>query len=91
MSRDVHSCTHWLRSRNSPPPPRVWTLITRALLVSKDRRHPFVAPHGSDPFYFYLPEQNSRSGAWWIYSLSNILLRCLIFYLSDHYSFQHGG
>jgi hypothetical protein len=21
MSRDVHSCTHWLRSRNSLPPP----------------------------------------------------------------------
>jgi hypothetical protein len=22
MSRDVHSCTHWLRPSNSPPPPR---------------------------------------------------------------------
>jgi hypothetical protein len=21
MSRDVHNCTHWLRPRNSPPPP----------------------------------------------------------------------
>ncbi len=21
MSRDVHSCTHWLRPRNPPPPP----------------------------------------------------------------------
>ncbi len=32
----VHSCTHWLRSLNPPPPP------TRALLVSKDGRHLFV-------------------------------------------------
>ncbi len=22
MSRDVHSCTHWLRPRNPPPPPQ---------------------------------------------------------------------
>ncbi len=43
MSRDVHSCTHWLRPRNSPPP-RIWTRIARALLVSKDRRHFFVTP-----------------------------------------------
>jgi hypothetical protein len=42
MSRDVHSCTHWLRPRNSPLAPRIWTRITRALLVSKDRRHLFV-------------------------------------------------
>jgi hypothetical protein len=42
MSRDVHSCTHWLRPSNSPP--RMWTRITRALLVSKDRRHLFVTP-----------------------------------------------
>ncbi len=21
MSRDLHSCTHWLRPRNPPPPP----------------------------------------------------------------------
>ncbi len=41
MSRDVHSCTHWLRPRNSL---RIWTRITRALLVSKDRRHLFVTP-----------------------------------------------
>jgi hypothetical protein len=45
MSRDVHRCTHWLRPRNSPPPsPRIWTRITKALLVSKDRRHLFVTP-----------------------------------------------
>jgi hypothetical protein len=29
------------RPRNSPPPPRIWTRITRALLV---RRHLFVTP-----------------------------------------------
>jgi hypothetical protein len=40
MSRDVHSCTHWLRPRNPPLCPR----NTRALLVSKDRRHLFVTP-----------------------------------------------
>jgi hypothetical protein len=28
----------------TPPPPRIWTRITRALLVSKDRRHLFVTP-----------------------------------------------
>ncbi len=44
LSRDVNSCTHWLRPRNSLPPPRNWTRITRALLVSKDRRHLFVTP-----------------------------------------------
>ncbi len=27
-----------------PPAPRIWTRITRALLVSKDRRHLFVTP-----------------------------------------------
>ena len=27
-----------------PPSPRSWTRITRALLVSKDRRHLFVTP-----------------------------------------------
>jgi hypothetical protein len=42
MSRDVHSCTHWLRPRDSPPSLRIWARITRALLVSKDRRHLFV-------------------------------------------------
>ncbi len=36
----VHSCTHWLRPRNSPPP-RIWA-HTRSLLVSQDRRHLFV-------------------------------------------------
>jgi hypothetical protein len=33
----VYSCTHLLTPRNSPPPPsRIWTRISRALLVSKD-------------------------------------------------------
>ncbi len=44
MSRDVHSCTHWRRPRNPPPPiPSHWDSNTRALLVSKDRRHLFVS------------------------------------------------
>jgi hypothetical protein len=30
----VHSCTHWLRLRNSPPPPHLG-LYTRVLLVSQ--------------------------------------------------------
>jgi hypothetical protein len=44
MSRDVHSCSHRLRLRipQFTPPPRIWTRITRALLVCKDRRHLFV-------------------------------------------------
>ncbi len=41
MSRDVHSCTHWLRPRNSPPPPHLDSYY-EGLLVSKDRRHLFV-------------------------------------------------
>ncbi len=38
----VHSCTHWLRTRNSPLPSHLG-LNTRALLVSQDRRHLFVS------------------------------------------------
>ncbi len=34
----THSCTHWLRPSNPSPPP-YWGSYTRALLVSKDRRH----------------------------------------------------
>jgi hypothetical protein len=39
----VYSCTHWLRPRPPPPPPP-FGLIYRALLVSQDIRHLFVAP-----------------------------------------------
>ncbi len=39
----MHSCTHWLRPRNYPPPPHLGS-YTRALLVSQDRRHLFVTP-----------------------------------------------
>ncbi len=38
-------CTHWLRPRNSPPPPYLGS-YTRALLVSQDRQHLFVTPWG---------------------------------------------
>jgi hypothetical protein len=38
ISRDVYSCAPQL------PTPRMWTRITRALLVSKDRRHLFALP-----------------------------------------------
>jgi hypothetical protein len=42
----VHRRTHWLRPRNSPPPPLPphWGSYTRALLVSQDSRHLFVTP-----------------------------------------------
>jgi hypothetical protein len=43
MSRDGHSCSHWLRLRN-PPPPRIWAHIRGALLVSQERRHLLVTP-----------------------------------------------
>ncbi len=40
-----------------PPSPRIWTRITRALLVSKDRRHLFVTPCSwpIDTFVVYAP------------------------------------
>ncbi len=37
----AHICTLWLRPRHPPPPPHLGS-YTRALLVSKDRRHLFV-------------------------------------------------
>ncbi len=44
----VHSCSHWLRPRNSPPSPRFWAHIRERYwsLVSQDiyRRHLFVTP-----------------------------------------------
>ncbi len=43
MSRDVHSCSHWLRLRNTPPP-RIWVHIRGTPVVSKDRRHLLVNP-----------------------------------------------
>jgi hypothetical protein len=43
MSRDMHSCTHWLRPRSSPLPAHLDS-YTRALLVSQDRRQLFVTP-----------------------------------------------
>jgi hypothetical protein len=39
----LYSCTHLLRSRNSPRPPPLGTYM-RALLVSQDRQHLFVTP-----------------------------------------------
>ncbi len=39
----MHSCTHWLRPRNSPLPPHLGS-YTRALLLSQNRRHLFVTP-----------------------------------------------
>jgi hypothetical protein len=46
MSRDVHSCSHWLRpfKAANPPPPRILAHRQGALLVSKDRRHLLVTP-----------------------------------------------
>jgi hypothetical protein len=37
MTRDVHSCIHWLRPRNP-------CIGTRALFFRKERRHLFVIP-----------------------------------------------
>jgi hypothetical protein len=39
----VHCCTHWLRPRNTPPPPAFGSYM-RALLISQDRQHLFVTP-----------------------------------------------
>jgi hypothetical protein len=40
----VYRCTHWLRPRNSTPPPPHLGSYARALLVSQDRRHLCVTP-----------------------------------------------
>ncbi len=55
MSRDVHSCTHWLRFRNLPPHLESYTRV-----VNKDRRHLFMTltlfmtscPKSLSPFSF---------------------------------------
>jgi hypothetical protein len=46
MSRDVHSCTQWLRPPQSPLPTHSGS-YTRALLVSQDRRHLCVTSEGA--------------------------------------------
>jgi hypothetical protein len=43
MSRDVHSCTHWLRPRNSPPPSHLDSYYEGAI-GQQDRRHLLVTP-----------------------------------------------
>jgi hypothetical protein len=40
----VYSCSHWLRPRNTLPPPAFGLIFERALLVSQERRHLFVTP-----------------------------------------------
>jgi hypothetical protein len=59
MSRDVHSCTHWLRPRNSLPPPAFGLVLSRALLVSKTRRHIFVS---CNPLFQVDPETREFTG-----------------------------
>ncbi len=55
MPHDVHSCTHWLRPRDPHIPPQShWDLYTRALLVSKDRRHLFLTPDINCPVSTWL-------------------------------------
>jgi hypothetical protein len=46
MSRDVHSCTYWLRARNPPPPhhPPALGLVYEGAIGQQDRRHLFVTP-----------------------------------------------
>jgi hypothetical protein len=45
-----------------PPSPRIWTRITRALLVRKDRRHLFVTPVGSGTRIFFPHPTRSEMG-----------------------------
>ncbi len=44
MSRDVHSCIHWLRTRNPLNPSHFGLIRGCYCMVSKDRRHSFVTP-----------------------------------------------
>jgi hypothetical protein len=46
----MYSCAHWLRPRNSSPPPHLGS-YTRALLVIQDRRHLFVKPRASQRYH----------------------------------------
>jgi hypothetical protein len=63
MSRDVHSCTYWLRPHNTPSP-RFWTRYTRALLVSKDRRHLLETPWCGGRTHSLSGEGNGGSIFW---------------------------
>jgi hypothetical protein len=63
MSRDVHSCTHWLRETPQPPSPAFKIRITRALLVSKDRGHLFVTPAYSICEHFQVARWDGWPGA----------------------------
>ena len=40
----VYSCTHWLRPRNSPPPPAFGLTYGDDIGQPRDRRHLFVTP-----------------------------------------------
>jgi hypothetical protein len=44
---NLHSCNHWLRPPEHPPPPPL--SYTRALLVSQDRRHLLVTSGNGSP------------------------------------------
>jgi hypothetical protein len=57
----VHSCTYWLRPRNSPLLPPQWGSYTRALLGSQDRRLLFVTP-----WILHMPAKpkKTKSGRW---------------------------
>ncbi len=50
MSRDVHSCTHWLRPRNSPLPPHLDSYYEGAI---GQQRYLFVTPC----LYLFVNEQ----------------------------------
>jgi hypothetical protein len=42
----VHSCTHWLRHRNPPPPPAIWYLKRGRYWLAKIDDISFVTPWG---------------------------------------------
>ncbi len=82
ISRDVHSCTHWLRPRNSLTPPAFELVLQRRYWSAKIDdifATPAAPPHPpTGPMYFVFcrlyPYHLSHHGTLWILPATSRLL-----------------